>query len=442
MAGIATLRVGRLALTLALVGLISWAVPKRRALVVGIGNYVNLAADSRAENNARAMARGLAAREFQVALSINPDADGLGRDISNFLQELTEGDIAEFYFSGHCVQDGGENYLLPAGFPLNSSEGIEFQSYSLKRLVRYLEAKKLAAGIVVLEPLAPNSAMEKRFPEPGLSTIDLRGTDMVVASATMPNRAAREVRGNDVAIYTRAWLNGMEEPGLRLDALLLRVKQQVSQATQGQQVPSESSTLVSDFAFYPKSAAGLEWDRLSTSRDTAALESFRSRYAADPLAAKAATRIRDLEWESALTAASPTGVRQFLLKYPGHAEATAWLAKADADAKDAELKAVLAAIERYRKAYESKDVAEMTVVRPGLNGPERKRLEEFMRSVRSLRYELTPESAPQIQGGTATVQCRLKVALKMAGGDPPPVDQSVTLRLRKQSDGWIIESFQ
>lgn len=415
----------------------------RRALVVGNSSYKNVAPAAQGSANARALGRALTASHFQVALLIDVEADALGREINRFLQDLQPGDTSAFYFSGYAVQDMGENYLLPVGYAPGSTDGIEFQSYSVKRLVRYLETKKLAAGLVILDPAPTDAVIDKKFPEPGLASMDIRAANLVLALANLPGRAVPPAPGREIARFTEAWVNAAAEPGINIDAVLRRIKQQVSQATNGEQVPAEISTLVNEFAFIPRSLAAAEWDRLSSSRDPLTLEAFRQRFPVDPLAIEAARRIESLEWERTKAGAEPKSVRQFLTRFPQHREALSWLVMQESSDKANANAAVLAAIERYGKAYESRDVDTLQAVRPGLSAAERKRLEQAFREFKSIRYTLTPADEPAFEPTAATVKCRLKVEMRSNdGGSPRPVDQPVTVKLRRQADAWIIDSIQ
>ncbi|MBL8238603.1 MAG: caspase family protein [Bryobacterales bacterium] len=434
--------IARLAVAMLLSGL-ALAGQTRRALLIGNGAYKNVPAAAQAATNARAFARALTASQFQVSLLIDVEADVLGREINKFLQSLQPGDAAAFYFSGYAVQDMGENYLLPVGYAPASADGIEFQSYSLKRLVRYLETKKLSAGMVILEPAPGNAALEKKFPEAGLATMDIRAANLVLAMANLPGRAVPPAPGHDVARFTEAWVSVAGEPALSLDAALRKIKQQVSIATDGDQVPAEISTLVNEFAFQPRSPAAVEWDRISASKDMAVFEGFRQRWPGDPLAIEAGKRIEALEWTRTKIDADPKAVRQFLARFPQHQEALEWLKTNTASEKANANGAILAAIERYAKAYESRDADALQAARPGLTPTERKRLEEAFRNFRSIKYSLTPAGDPAIETNGASVKCRLKVEMRSNdGASPRPVDQPVTVKLRRQGDIWTIDSIQ
>ena len=415
----------------------------RRALVIGNTSYKNAAPAVQATNNARAFARALSASQFQVALLINVEVEALGREINKFLQEVQPGDTGAFYFSGYAVQEMGENYLLPVGYAPDSADGIEFHAYSVKRLVRYLETKRLAAGLVILDAAPADAVIEKKFPEPGLVSMDIRAANLVLALANLPGRGVPAAPGRELARFTEAWVNAATEPGINLDAVLRRVKQQVSQASNGEQVPAEISTLVNEFAFIPRSLAATEWDRIASSRDLLTLEAFRQRFPGDPLAIEAAKRIESLDWERTKAASDPKSVRHFLSRFPQNQEALKWLAGQETNEKATAITAVLSAIERNSKAYESRDVDTLFAIRPSLNAAERKRLEQTFREFKSIRYNLTPAGEPAMEPTAATVKCRLKVEMRSNdGASPRPVDQPITVKLRRLADAWIIETIQ
>jgi hypothetical protein len=273
--------------------------------------------------------------------------------------------------------------------------------------------------------------------------MDLRAANLVLALANLPGRAVPPAPGHDVSRFAEAWVAAAAEPALGLDAVLRRVKQQVSIATDGDQVPAEISTLVNEFAFQPRSPASMEWDRIATSRDPVAFESFRQRWPGDPLALEAAKRIETLEWERAKAGLDPSSVRQFLTRFPQHQDALQWLKSHSAKEKTSANAAVLSAIERYSKAYESRDIEALQSARPSLTPAERKRLQEAFRGFKSIKYRLSPLGEPAVEPTGASVKCRLQVEMRSNdGGSPRPVDQSVIVKLRRQGETWAIDSIQ
>jgi hypothetical protein len=129
--------------------------------------------------------------------------------------------------------------------------------------------------------------------------------------------------------------------------------------------------LVNEFAFQPRSAAAMEWDRVAGLKDPAAFEAFRQKFAGDPLAIEAGRRVEQLEWERVKAAPDARSVRQFLTRFPQQQEALQWLKAHEASEKANVNTAVLEVIARYAKAYENKDVEAMQAARHPAPGPAR-----------------------------------------------------------------------
>lgn len=424
---------------------ITLSAQSRRALVIGNGNYRDVSPAAQASASARSIARALADSGFQVSLLPDADAEALVRGVTEFLRQMQPGDVGVFYFSGYAVQSVGENYLLPVSYSPVSEAAIEFQGYSLKRLIRFFEAKEPAAGIVILDAAPPPPEIEKKFPESGLALTALGSANIVLTYSSLPGKSVPPAPTREASVFSVAWAQAIAQPGLSLDGALRQVKQQVGQASEGHQIPADFSTLVKEFSFRPRSAAANEWDRIGSSTDTVVLDGFRRRFPADPLAQQAATRIRSLEWERALASGTPEAVDDFLRRFPGHSDATRWVVDRKAADKALALAGIKAAVDKVGAAYAARDLEALQSIRPTLTPQERKRLEDAFRMFKTIRYELRPSSAPDLHssGDTAMVKCRLEVEMRAADGSgPPKAEQRVTVKLRRTGETWVVESVQ
>src|SRR5579862_1466961 len=88
---------------------------KRIALVIGNANYEGNAKLKNPVNDAGLMASDLRACHFQVIQKNNLDKRGMIKAIDSFSRKIKESPsaIALFYYSGHGLQHGGENYIIP-----------------------------------------------------------------------------------------------------------------------------------------------------------------------------------------------------------------------------------------------------------------------------------------------------------------------------------------
>ncbi len=419
------------------------SVADRKALVIGNALYKALAEPPTAANDARLVANALGGANFVVSLVENRSLEQLGRDIARFLSNLSPGDAAVVYFTGYALQSGGENYLLPVDFALDKD--IDFAAYSAKRLVRDLEARKLQPAIVLFDAARQAPALGGKYPDVGLALLDLRAPETVVGYSTLPGRSLPDAPGRTTGRYAAALAEAIGQPGLSLNDALARVKRAVATESQGAQTPAEISTSVRDFVFRKQLPQQAEWDRLKTSTDVAALNAFRLKYPGDPLANEALVRVEDLEWQAVANSGDPTVLRGFLNRHPRGAHAAAAQGALDGLARLAQQQAremILATLQRYREAYQDKDIERLKSLRPGFSRNDLRNLEETFRFARQVKMDLEPAGDPQVDADLATVRCRQTIQLRDERGAMPAAKSDVLIKLRRSADGWVIEAIQ
>ena len=86
------------------------ATNQRIALVIGNGNYLD-APLRNPVNDATDMANALKKLGFKVTLKTDANQRAMKESIRLFGRQLTKGGVGLFYFAGHGMQVGGENYL-------------------------------------------------------------------------------------------------------------------------------------------------------------------------------------------------------------------------------------------------------------------------------------------------------------------------------------------
>ena len=83
------------------------------ALVVGQSAYAHLAPLANPVNDARAIDRLLSDLGFEVVTVVNGDHKKLARSLQRFAEDAAEADVALLYYSGHGIEAGGEDFLVP-----------------------------------------------------------------------------------------------------------------------------------------------------------------------------------------------------------------------------------------------------------------------------------------------------------------------------------------
>ncbi|MBK8458336.1 MAG: caspase family protein [Phyllobacteriaceae bacterium] len=87
------------------------------ALVIGQSAYSELLALANPGNDAKAIGAMLDGMGFEVTIVTNRDARKLRRDIENFADDAEKADVAVIYYSGHGIQAGDDNWIVPVDAP-------------------------------------------------------------------------------------------------------------------------------------------------------------------------------------------------------------------------------------------------------------------------------------------------------------------------------------
>jgi uncharacterized caspase-like protein len=110
------------------------------ALVIGNGNYEHLAPLPNPGNDADAIEALLSDLGFESVRRTDRDAADLTRDLNRFADEAAEADVAVLYYSGHGIEAGGENYLVPVDADFSALDDAGEKLVPLSALVARLQA--------------------------------------------------------------------------------------------------------------------------------------------------------------------------------------------------------------------------------------------------------------------------------------------------------------
>lgn len=132
-------------------------VPRRIALVIGNGDYLNDARLLHPPADAKAMADVLKKEHFDVTTVLNANEEEMDKAVQTFIAKLHPGDISLFYFSGHGMQIEGNNYLLPVNIKLGDDVYL-IMSHSLQASViaREIHSKTAGLKIIILDACRNN----------------------------------------------------------------------------------------------------------------------------------------------------------------------------------------------------------------------------------------------------------------------------------------------
>jgi uncharacterized caspase-like protein len=202
---------------------------KRVALVIGIDRYDNLESRSqlkKARGDAKSVAETLRTLDFEVIHKDDVTRTAFNEHWQDFLNQLSPGDTAAFYFAGHGVEFGGRNYLLPRDVPSikpGRDELLKRESLSLQEFLTDLREKGTRLNLVILDACRDNPFDQA----PGRSVGSTRGLVMteppegtfIMYSAGVGESALDRLDNSDAnpnSVYTRQLLPLLKTPGLSL----------------------------------------------------------------------------------------------------------------------------------------------------------------------------------------------------------------------------------
>lgn len=255
----------------------------RIALVIGNQAYPQVPL-ANPVNDAQAMGALLGQAGFDVSLVLNTGQAAMRAALDRFAQSVRHPGTQQalFYYAGHGAQVDWKNYLVPVDVPIRSTADLRERCADLTQLLGSLAAIQGKTFIFILDACREDPfGTAFRTELPGLSQLDAP-VGSLLAYATAPGHVAADGSGEH-GLYTGHLLAELSVRGARIEDALKRVRLNVRLASQGAQIPWESTSLETDIVIFPapggqRSAAELEtqfeeelavWQRIQASRDAA-----------------------------------------------------------------------------------------------------------------------------------------------------------------------------
>ncbi|MEM6276921.1 MAG: caspase family protein [Pseudomonadota bacterium] len=217
------------------------------ALVIGNSDYVGASYLPNAARDARDVAAELERLGFQVFLGTDLSRREMLELVVAFRDTLYHDDTALLYFSGHGIQLGSTNYLMPVDAAGDDEPALRSASVSLQSLLADME-RRAGRSIVILDACRNNpfsgrlASRSVGGPARGLARIDA-GVGSFIAFSTQPGNVALDGEGVN-SPFTASLLQHIGSPGLDLHEMMRRVRADVVDVTGAMQIPWENSSLI------------------------------------------------------------------------------------------------------------------------------------------------------------------------------------------------------
>jgi uncharacterized caspase-like protein len=230
------------------------AKPSRIALVIGNGHYPDANAPlSQPINDARAMTAALRREGFEVDVIEDASRDDINLAVDRLKARINSESVVMLFFGGYGVQVGRESYMIPVDAAIWKAADVRRDGVSVESVLDAMKEKGARAKLAVIDASRRNP-YERRFRafSHGLAPINAPDNALILSSAT-PGKVADDSNGQNSVLVTEL-LNNLNARSAGAAAVFNKTRIAVSHATDGDQVPSVSSSLPDDVFL----AAGVE----------------------------------------------------------------------------------------------------------------------------------------------------------------------------------------
>ncbi|NWF84548.1 MAG: caspase family protein [Bryobacteraceae bacterium] len=142
-----------------------------------------------AVNDARAMESVLREMGFEVESVTDASLRSMEGALDRFVGNLRAGDVALFYYSGHGIQLGGENYLVPVDYKASDEAEVRYQALPAQKVLDRMEGRGTQLNIVILDACRNNPFLRTRAASGGLAGMTA-GKGSYIAFAAAPGKVA------------------------------------------------------------------------------------------------------------------------------------------------------------------------------------------------------------------------------------------------------------
>jgi uncharacterized caspase-like protein len=218
----------------------------RLALVIGNGNYPDASAPlAQPINDARALSETLRHNGFDVDVVEDASKDDMSRAIDRLKSKIKRDSVVMLYFGGYGIQAGRESYMIPVDAAIWKEADVRRDGFSVEKVLDTMKARGARAKLVVIDASRRNP-YERRFRafSHGLAPISAPDNALILSSAT-PGQVAEDSMGQ-YSVLMAELLNHINAQAAGAETVFNRTRVAITHASDGQQVPSVSSSLTED----------------------------------------------------------------------------------------------------------------------------------------------------------------------------------------------------
>jgi uncharacterized caspase-like protein len=228
----------------------------RIALVIGNGHYPDASEPlSQPINDARALTAALRRDGFDVDVVEDASKDDMVRAVGRLKSKIKKDSVVMLFFGGYGVQAGRESYMIPVDAAIWKESDVRREGLSIEAVLDVMKQLGARAKLVVVDASRRNP-YERRFRafSHGLAPINAPDNALILTSAT-PGKVAEDGKGQHSVLISELLSNLTAQAG-GAEAVFNKTRVAISRASDGEQVPSVSSSLLEDVRLGTSANAG------------------------------------------------------------------------------------------------------------------------------------------------------------------------------------------
>jgi tetratricopeptide (TPR) repeat protein len=234
---------------------------KRVALVIGNAKYASVGELINPANDAKGMATSLRRLGFGHIIELyDLNREKMGRALKEFGDWAENAEWAVVFYAGHGLEMNGVSYLIPTDAELVRDSHVADEAISLTQVQAKVDAAS-KLGLIILDSCRNNPFLARmarsggtaRAIGRGLAMVEPEGSVLVAYSAKHGTTASDGTGPNSP--FSEALLAHIEEPGLEINFLFRKVRDEVRAKTQRQQEPFLYGSLSSEPLYFNEVAS-------------------------------------------------------------------------------------------------------------------------------------------------------------------------------------------
>ncbi|MDE5442905.1 caspase family protein [Bradyrhizobium sp. CSA207] len=217
----------------------------RLALVIGNGHYPDASAPlTQSINDARALSSALRKNGFDVDMVEDASKDDMLRAVNRLKSRIKHDTVVMLFFGGYGVQAGRESYMMPVDAVIWKESDVRRHGVSIEGVLEMMKEQGAKAKLVVVDASRRNP-YERRFRSysHGLAPIGTPDNALILSSAS-PGKVADDGKGEHSTLVSEL-LNNLDAQA-SAESVFNKTRVAISRASEGDQVPTVSSSLLED----------------------------------------------------------------------------------------------------------------------------------------------------------------------------------------------------